>query len=154
LTVNALTLTLGGQIEVLLRTSAEETLFAIVTARYSGFTVRAKGDRMAYTLAADKMVSVRVDYVDAQNNPATVDGPVTWDTSAPDVVSVVADQSDSQVCSITAGTQLGTAQVTARADADLGQGTRELITTLDVTIVAGEAIAGVISPTGDPQPKP
>jgi hypothetical protein len=29
---------------------------------------------------------------------------------------------------------------------------RELITTMDVEIVAGEAIAGTITPVGEPQP--
>jgi hypothetical protein len=40
----------------------------------------------------------------------------------------------------------------ATADADLGDGVRELNTLLDVTLVAGEAVTGTINVVGDPQP--
>ena len=50
--------------------------------------------------------------------------------------------------------ELGQVQITATADADLGEGTRELVTLMDVTIVAGEAVAGVIQPLGEATPIP
>ena len=37
---------------------------------YDGFTIKAKGDAMAYTLPVDKQVHVQVTYVDAGGNPA------------------------------------------------------------------------------------
>jgi hypothetical protein len=151
--MNEITLTLGGSVELLLRAPSPE-LECIVMARYEGFVAAAKGWIMAYTLPADRQLVVRVDYVDALGNPATVDGEVTWDTSAVEVVTVDVDDGDSQQCTITATGLLGTAQVSAHADADLGSGTRALVTTLDVTTVAGEAVAGVISPVGEPQPIP
>jgi hypothetical protein len=150
--VNEITLTVGGSIDLVLRSPPAAEGHAIVTAICDGF--RAKGTDMAYTLPADKMVAVRVDYVDAEGHPATVDGAVTWDSSAPEIATVAVDPTDSQNAEITPGSSLGTAQISATADADLGAGTRELVTLLDVTIVAGEAVAGVISPTGDPQPIP
>ena len=52
----------------------------------------------------------------------------------------------------TASGETGTAQITATADADLGEGVRELITLLDVNVVAGEAVAGTISVVGSAQP--
>jgi hypothetical protein len=39
-------------------------------------------------------------------------------------------------------------QITATADADLGAGVRNLVTVCDITIVAGEAVAGTIAPIG------
>lgn len=109
---------------------------------------------MAYTLPSDKLVMVRVEYVDSHGNPANVDGDVTWDTSAPEVATVDPDAGDSRLCTITASGTLGTSQISAHADADLGSGTRALVTILDVTTVAGEAVAGTISPVGEPAPIP
>jgi hypothetical protein len=152
-TVNEITLTLGGSVELLLKPAPPE-FECVVTSIYEGLILAARGYEMAYTLPADRMVVVRVDYVDGAGNPAMIDGPVTWDTSAAEVVTVDADDADSQQCTITATGLLGTAQVSAHADADLGSGTRALVTTLDVTTVAGEAVAGVISPVGEPQPIP
>jgi hypothetical protein len=44
--------------------------------------------------------------------------------------------------------------MTAYADADLGERVRELATTMDVTVMAGEAVAGTITPVGEPEPIP
>ena len=151
--VNEITLTLRGSLELLLRPPPPEIL-CFVTTYYEGFISAAKGSDMAYTLPGDKMVTVHVDYVDAQGRPAQVDGEVTWDTSSPDVASIEVDDTDSQTCRIFAGNILGTTQVSAHADADLGSGTMPLVTILDVTVVAGTAVAGTISPVGDPEPIP
>jgi hypothetical protein len=110
---------------------------------------------MPYKLAVDEYVEVKVSYVDAAGNPAVVDGDVVWESSNPDLVTVTAhdDTTSADVCPAGNG-DLGTAQISATADADLGEGVRELITVFDVQIVAGEAVAGTISPVGDPQPIP
>jgi hypothetical protein len=150
---NSLTLTLGGSVELVLRQPPPD-IECVIETRYEGFTARGKGFSMAYTLPADKMITVRVDYVDAQGHPAVVDGDVSWDSSAPEVATATVDPGDSHLCTIVPGTTLGTTQVSAHADADLGSGVRALVTTLDVTTVAGEAVAGTISPVGDPQPLP
>jgi hypothetical protein len=123
----------------------------VVTATFRGFSAKG-GDGMAYTLPSDMYVTLRVDYVDAHNHPALVDGDVTWSSSAPGVADVEVDPADSQQCKIIAGATLGTAQITATADADLGAGVRNISTIMDVTVVAGEAVAGVISPVGEAQP--
>ena len=148
---NEITLTIGGSLDLVLRQPPAEGR-ARVTALFEGFA--AEGTDMAYTLPGDKLVTMRVDYVDADGHPATVDGEVTWASSAAEIADVQVDAGDSHICTVTPGTTLGTAQITATADADLGAGVRELITTLDVTVVAGEAVAGTISPVGDPQPLP
>lgn len=150
---NQITLTLGGSVELLLRPAPPE-IECIVQAQCDGFIATAKGTHMAYTLPIDKMIQVRVDYVDAHGNPAKVDGAVTWDTSAANIVTVDPDNADSQVCTITPASNIGTAQISAHADADLGSGSRPLVTTLDIEVVAGEAMAGTISPVGEPQPIP
>jgi hypothetical protein len=123
-----------------------------VTIRYGGLTLTAWGDAMAYKLPNDKVIAIQVAYVDSKGNAAEVDGDVTWDTSDPEVATVETDTGDSTAAVVVPSGKTGQVQVTATADADLGEGTREIITTMDVEIVAGEAVAGTISPVGEPQP--
>ena len=105
-----------------------------------------------YTMPVGYGVELQVSYVDAGGNPATVDGPVAWSTSDASIVRVATDSSDTTRCGLTAGEKVGQAQVTATADADLGQGVRNIVTFLDVTVIAGEAVAGTISPISEAAP--
>jgi hypothetical protein len=148
---NNITLTIGGALELILKppTPCGEVW---ITAKFQQFIVQGRGPTMAYTLPVDMLVVVQVGYVDAHNNPAKVDGDVVWATSDGNIVSITPDQRDSTICTLTAVGATGLAQVTATADADLGEGTREIITTLDVSVVPGEAIAGTIKVIAEPQP--
>ena len=102
---------------------------------------------MAYKLSVDQPPpQFRVAYVDQHGNPAQVDGPVTWASSNDALFTVVADAADPMMCTVTQVGSLGAAQLTVEADADLGEGKRSLITMLDIEIIAGEAVAGTISP--------
>lgn len=150
---NTITLQIGGSLDLVLRQPAPE-ITCIVTAACGGIRFTAKGTHMAYTLPNDKQIVVKVAYVDGHGNPAAVDGPVSWSSSADTICTAVADAADSAQCTITPVGAVGTAQIVASADADLGAGVRSLLTTLDVEVVAGEAIAGVINIVGDPTPIP
>jgi hypothetical protein len=143
--------TLGGTLNFV---TEAEAAGCFVTLRYEDFTVRAKGVAMAYTLPVAKQVHVQVAYVDAGGNPATIDGDVVWDTSDDTIAGVSVDTSDSTKALVRSGTKLGQAQITATADADLGDGTREIITPMDVSVVAGEAVAGTIAPVGEAEDAP
>lgn len=125
---------------------------ARVTIRYDGLTLTAWGDGMAYKLPNDKVIRVQVGYVDSKGNATEVDGDVTWDTSDPEIATVETDTGDSTMAKVVPSGKTGQVQVTATADADLGEGAREIITTMDVEIVAGEAVAGTITPVGEPLP--
>lgn len=109
---------------------------------------------MSYTLAVGTQVHVQVSYVDAAGNPATIDGDVSWSSSDETIATVMADAGDSTKAIVRAVGKLGQAQITATADADLGEGVRALITPMDVEIVAGEAVAGTIAPVGGAEPIP
>jgi len=61
---------------------------------------------------------------------------------------------DSTIVTVVPVGPTGQIQITATADADLGAGVRNLVTVCDIQIVAGEAVAGTISPVGAPTPKP
>lgn len=129
--------------------------YALLTLTHQGFTVTARGDDMAYKLATGMQVGVQVSYVDAKGHPATVDGDVEWSSSDEMIATVTADAADSTKATVVGvGTVLGIAQVIATADADLGQGVRQIMTTSDVEVVAGEAIAGQITVTGEAVPVP
>ena len=101
-----------------------------------------------YTLPNDKRVDVKVEYQDAKGNAATVDGDVVWSSSDTNVADVEVHDNDSTLATITPGDALGQVQITATADADLGDGVVEIICTMDVTVVGGQAVIGVISPVG------
>src|SRR5262245_35247993 len=103
---------------------------------------------MAYNLQDDKKVDVQVSYVDSKGNPAKVDGDVAWTSSDDSIVTVTVDPTDSSKASIAAAGPLGQAQVTSVADADLGDGIRNIMTLFDVEVVAGEAVSGTIAPVG------
>jgi len=137
---------LGGKPELV----EDQEGYAIVTLRYDRFTVTARGEDMAYTLPDGNKVEVKIEYVDSQGNAAAVDGDVEWSSSNTDIVTVEVDPDDPQKATVAAteGGTIGQAQIIATADADLGAGVREIITTMDVEVVAGEAVAGTITPVG------
>jgi len=113
-----------------------------------------KGRCMSYSLAVGMQVHVKVSYVDAAGNPAVVDGDVTWSSSDDTVAAVFVSSNDSTEAVIRPVGPVGQVQILATADADLGAGVRELVTPMDVTIVAGEAMSGAIEPTGPAEPIP
>jgi len=115
---------------------------------------------MSYTLPTDKMVQLQISYVDSKGNPATVDGAVVWDSSDEDiahldpVVPTPQGAAENGVVMLVPGSKIGNCQISAKADADLGDGVRELVTMMDVTVVGGEAVAGTIAPVGEQLPIP
>ena len=147
---NTINLLVGGSLELVL-TSPAPAIECMVALRYDGFTLSVKAWDMAYTLPVDHLVVVQVSYVDSAGNPASVDA-VQWTSSNSAVVMVAEDANDPTMCTVTPGGPIGTAQVTAEADVDMGSGVKPLLTTFDVSVVAGEAVAGTINVVGDPQP--
>ena len=77
---------LGGTLK--LDVIEEPEGYAVMTITYDGFTITAKGNGMAYKLPNDKVIGVKVAYVDSHGNPATVDGDVTWEFSDESVATV------------------------------------------------------------------
>jgi hypothetical protein len=126
-------------------------ILAVLSITYEGFTILAKGDVM-YTLPVDHLVSMQVSYVDAAGNPATIDGDVHWETSDESIATIEVDAQDTSIVTVTPAGDLGQVQIRAIADADLGTGVRNLTTVADITVVAGEAVAGTITPVGEAEP--
>ena len=72
-----------------------------------------------------------------------MDGIPEWSVSDPAILSVTPSV-DGLSATVKAIGPLGSCQVSNTADADLGEGTKPIIGTLDVNVVAGEAVAAVI----------
>lgn len=90
------------------------------------------------TLTDIQGVDLSVAPVDAKGNPAKVDGAPVWVVSAPDVCDI-AVAADGLSAHVTAKGPLGSCQVTVTADADLGEGVRNITGMLDVEVIASEA---------------
>jgi hypothetical protein len=89
--------------------------------------------------------------VDAKGNPAPVEN-VVFEGSDPNIILVRTDETDQTKATVLART-VGTAQVTVTADADIGEGEKELMGLLDVQVVAAEAVALSIT-AGTPEDQP
>lgn len=127
---------------------------SIVTTKLDGgFAITARGPTMAYVLPDGMQVGLQISYVDAEGNPAKVDGVVAWSSANDDIAHVIVEGSDGLNVTLL-GLSPGMTQITAKADADMGDGVRALITTLDVEVAPGEAVAGTITPTGEPETIP
>jgi hypothetical protein len=131
-----------------------QQLRVFLTISHQSFTITIEGDHVMYTLPVDHAVSMQVSYVDSKGNPATIDGEVNWASSDQAIVTIEVDTEDSTICKAVPAGSLGQVQVTATVDADLGDGVRNLITTCDIQIVGGEAVAGSIQPVGEPEQLP
>jgi hypothetical protein len=148
-----LNISFGSPLEIVLASEPGPSISSVLEITYRGFTIIVEGDYIVYTLPADHEVKMQVAYVDAGGNPAKVDGDVQWMSSDESLATVAVDPSDSTIVTVTPVGPVGQVQVTARADADLGAGVKALVTTSDITIEAGEAVTGTISPVGAPTPK-
>lgn len=123
----------------------------LLTIVYEQFAITVEGNHVMYNLAADHTVKMQVSYVDGAGNPAQVDGAVEWFTANEELAWIEVDPTDDTIVKVIPKA-IGRTQVSAKADADLGDGVRELLTVCDIMIVAGEAVAGSIQPVAEPEP--
>jgi hypothetical protein len=99
---------------------------------------------MALILTDEQKVQLSINPVTAAGNAARVDGVPVWSVSDSNVLSLEVAEDGLSAWVSTVG-PLGESQVAVVADADLGEGRRELAATLDVTVVAAEAASLAIS---------
>ena len=102
------------------------------------------------TLTSEEQVVLNAAPVSAAGNPAGVDGTITWTVSDPALVTLIPNGFN---CMVVTNGPLGSAVVTAEADADLGAGTSLIQGTFDVEVIAAPATSIVIT-AGDPTLKP
>jgi len=93
--------------------------------------------------------SLQVSAVSAKGNPALVEN-VTFVSTDETILTVVQDVDDPSKAVVSAVGPVGSAQVLASADADLGDGVVLLEGILDVEVKAGEAVTLAVT-TGTPE---
>ena len=104
-------------------------------------------------LPANTSATVEATFINANGLAVEVQGEVTWVSSNEAIVTVEVDDEDDTMATITAGPSAGSATVTASADADLGEGVRNVDAVLDIVVIArGEAVGGEITPVGIDMP--
>ena len=96
------------------------------------------------TITDKQKFPVSVAFVSAAGNPAKVDGAPVWSSSDETILKVTAAE-DGMSASVEAVGPVGTAQVVVKADADLGEGVKEISGVLDVEVLASEAVAASLS---------
>jgi hypothetical protein len=109
----------------------------------NGVSITSIGD-FKMILPVDKSLTFSLSYVDNKGNPAVVDGAPTVTIDRTDLATLTM-AADGMSGSITPLGPVGSAQLTANADADLGEGVVALTTIGTVDFVAGTAITGVFN---------
>lgn len=103
---------------------------------------------MKLVLGDDQKVTLSISPVDAKGNPAAVDGAPAW-SSSDDTILAVTAAPDGMSAVAVAG-KIGDAQISVTADADMGGGTTTIAGALDVSVLAGQAVAFTIN-AGTPE---
>jgi len=96
-------------------------------------------------------VNLTVSFQDGAGNPARVDGTPTWVSSDTSIVTVNVAPDGLSAEAISVG-PLGTSQVSATADADLGQGVTNITGVMDIEVQASDAVVALVA-AGAPEPK-
>jgi hypothetical protein len=104
---------------------------------------------MALVLTATQKAALAISVVDAKGNPAQVDDVPVWGVSNESVLTLTVAE-DGMSASVAAVGPVGASQVSVTCDADLGDGLKPIVGLLDVTVVAGEAVAVALTP-GTPE---
>lgn len=105
---------------------------------------------MGLILTVDQKCALSGAFSDKHGNAARIDGKPIWNTSDASIVGL--NHSDDGFSCVAVAGSVGTAQVTFSGDADLGDGVRQVIATLDIEIHPLEAISAGIS-AGAPEDK-
>lgn len=88
-------------------------------------------------LTATQQIELAIKPLDRKGNPAQVDGIPQWSSSNTEAITLQPHE-DGLSC-IAIANKLGDAQVSVKADADLGEGVEFITGALDITVVAGKA---------------
>jgi hypothetical protein len=104
-------------------------------------------------LPANQSATVEVAFINANGVVVETQGPVQWFSTVPGVATVTPDPDDDHLATITAGPSAGNTNISAVADADLGEGVRNVEAVLELIVIArGEAVGGEITPVGIDMP--
>lgn len=126
---------------LLVRMGSHESAPSVV-AKTPGMYGRPRGDQvMSQELKVTKQVRVSVQFQDRNGNPARVDGPPRWFVDNTELLAISADTPDGLSVVARPVGPLGICTLSVRADADLGEGVKEIAGYVEFEIVGGDAEA-------------
>lgn len=91
---------------------------------------------MLVTITSEEKILATLAPLTAAGNPAQVDGTPAWEVVSGDATLEVSE--DGMSCYLISGS-VGNSQITVTADADLGEGVRNITDTIDLAVVSAEA---------------
>lgn len=103
------------------------------------------GIDMSATMSAGTYATVSVEWKDKAGNTVKVDGPTKWESRDPETVQATVATGNPQIANLFAPGKVGTTQVMATADADLGEGVKSVTATIDIQVISGQAVGGEIT---------
>ncbi len=101
------------------------------------------GSDLMIGMTTEEKVPVQVAFTTKHGKPATVDGKPIW-ASTDESVATVTGVSEDGLTAFVESAGPGVCQVTCKADADLGEGVREITLTAGVEVRDAEAEGGEI----------
>ena len=140
--MNQLEISFGSPL-VVIHTQCVSLVRAAFTLTSDNYSVT--GENMAATMSAGSRATVSVEWKDTGGRPVKVDGPTKWVSSVPATVQIEPSTGNPQIANLFAPGAIGNSQIQATADADLGDGQKAVTATLDITVIAGEAVGGDIT---------
>ncbi len=112
--------------------------------------------QMAFVLKDDEQVTATLEFFDKKGKKIAspkLDGVPAWASTDNTKVSVAPAADGLSALIVAVGSPEDTATITATADADLGEGVREVTTTGDVSIIGGDVATSNMN-FGAPVPQP
>lgn len=90
------------------------------------------------SITNSQQVALALEPQDRRGVPAPIDGIPTWQTSDP-TIAAVEPAADGLTAVVKAVGPVGTARITATADADLGDGVQAITGVLELNVTLGQA---------------
>ena len=104
---------------------------------------------MLVTITNEQKINMTLAPMTAAGNPAVLDGVPSWNVVSGD--ALLEPAADGLSCYLISGS-VGNSVITVTADADLGEGVREITDTIDLAVVSAEASSlGLVA--GTPEAK-
>lgn len=101
-------------------------------------------------LKSGEKAILKLRILDASGNPARVEGDkVTWSSSDPSIGELKVDKDEMGAEFIQSGA-VGKTMIQCKADADLGEGVKELVAEMEIETLSGEAVLMELSATAAP----
>lgn len=95
---------------------------------------------MGFALKSSQKLPCTITVTDAHGNPASLDGPATWGVSDDSLASVDV-ATDGLSATVVPKGPTGDVTVSVTGDGDLTSGVKTIVGTLDLSIVAADAVS-------------